>query len=136
MSEGVRYLRVREVADRLRIDPRTVYRMLERGELDGVRTGRNWRIVESSLPFSVDTGPATSASEEDDCHAALSHDLENALVALRGLVDVLRRLDDSEHDRRRTIERRLTPLVDRVADGVARLARAHATQGPVRAPTP
>lgn len=115
MNDRVRYLRVREVASRLRVDPRTVYRMIERGELDGVRTGRNWRVLESSIPGSA-AAPGGVADR-----AVITHDLDNALVALRGLVDVLGRLEDFEHERRRAIERRLAPLVDRVATAAARL---------------
>lgn len=50
------YLRVREVADQLRVDPRTVYRMIERGELRAVRTGRSWRVEADSLESGNGSG--------------------------------------------------------------------------------
>ena len=42
-------LKVSEVAHRLKVDPRTVYRMIQRGELHGVKTGRVWRVTLESL---------------------------------------------------------------------------------------
>ncbi len=40
---------IEEVADVLKVNPRTVNRMLERGELRGVKAGRLWRIPEDAL---------------------------------------------------------------------------------------
>lgn len=42
-------LTVEEVAVKLRVDPRTVYRMIEQGTLRAVRVGRLWRIPKESL---------------------------------------------------------------------------------------
>lgn len=42
-------LTVEEVADRLLLNPRTVYRMIDQGELHAVRAGRLWRIPKESL---------------------------------------------------------------------------------------
>jgi excisionase family DNA binding protein len=42
-------LKVSEVARRLQVDPRTVYRMIQRGDLHGVKTGRVWRVTLESL---------------------------------------------------------------------------------------
>jgi excisionase family DNA binding protein len=41
---------VEEVAKLLRLNPRTVYRLLERGKLPGVKMGRQWRVSEEGLP--------------------------------------------------------------------------------------
>lgn len=40
---------VEEVAKKLRVDPRTVYRMIEQGMLQAIRVGRLWRIPQESL---------------------------------------------------------------------------------------
>lgn len=37
-------LTVDEVADRLSVKPKTVYEMLKKGQLRGVRAGRLWRV--------------------------------------------------------------------------------------------
>ncbi len=44
-----RALTVAEVAQRLAVHPKTVYRMLEGGSIRGVRAGRVWRIPPESL---------------------------------------------------------------------------------------
>ena len=44
MPEQPRVYTVEQVAEMLQLHPRTVNRMLERGELRGVRAGRLWRI--------------------------------------------------------------------------------------------
>lgn len=43
------YLTVKDVAARLKVNPRTVYRALESGQLRAARIGRAWRINESDL---------------------------------------------------------------------------------------
>jgi excisionase family DNA binding protein len=48
-NEEPQTLKVAEVARRLRVDPRTVYRMIRRGELHGVKAGRVWRVPTRSL---------------------------------------------------------------------------------------
>lgn len=47
--EEVRLLKVRDVMKILQLSKATMYRMIERGELDVVRIGRSIRIKESSL---------------------------------------------------------------------------------------
>ena len=42
-------LKVAEVASRLRVDQRTVYRMIRRGQLRAVRVGRLFRIPAEAL---------------------------------------------------------------------------------------
>jgi excisionase family DNA binding protein len=39
----------REVAELLRLSPRTVRRLLRRGALPGVQVGRQWRVVAREL---------------------------------------------------------------------------------------
>lgn len=40
---------VEQVAEQLKVHPRTVYRLLEAGELRGVKVGRQWRITLEAL---------------------------------------------------------------------------------------
>jgi len=43
---------VREAASFLRISARTVYRLIESGQIEAVRIGKQWRIPLSDLPGS------------------------------------------------------------------------------------
>ena len=45
----VRWLRTATVAAQLECNPRTVRRMILRGEVDGVRFGGEWRVDHESL---------------------------------------------------------------------------------------
>lgn len=47
MAENM--MKVAQIAGRLNVAPPTVRKMLERGELRGVRVGRSWRVPESIL---------------------------------------------------------------------------------------
>jgi acetyl-CoA synthetase len=40
---------IEEVAELLKVNPRTINRMLERGELRGFKVGRLWRVSEEAL---------------------------------------------------------------------------------------
>ena len=40
---------IEEVAEILKVNPRTINRMLERGEMKGVKVGRLWRISQGAL---------------------------------------------------------------------------------------
>ncbi len=51
---------VREAADYLRISARTVYRLIESGQIGAVRIGKQWRIPASDLPG---TEPAAVLAE-------------------------------------------------------------------------
>jgi len=44
-----KWLKVKEVAEELRVSGMTVHRLLKAGKLKGVRIGRAWRISEDSL---------------------------------------------------------------------------------------
>jgi len=57
-AKPTKMLRVREVAERLDVSERTVFRWLERSELIGHRLGRSQRISEADLElflFSAQT---------------------------------------------------------------------------------
>ena len=47
--EEDRLLTIKEVAEYLRVDPKTVRRLIEDGELAAHKIGRQWRISESDL---------------------------------------------------------------------------------------
>jgi excisionase family DNA binding protein len=56
---------VREAASYLRISARTVYRLIESGQIGAVRIGKQWRIPVTDLPGrdqGVDVGAERSAN--------------------------------------------------------------------------
>ena len=52
---------VQEVADRLRVDENTVYRLLDRGSLGGVKVGRVWRVPVAALEEFIQGGGSRGA---------------------------------------------------------------------------
>jgi excisionase family DNA binding protein len=44
MANPTRLLTVKELSDYLRVHPSTIYRLLKRGELPGIRLGSDWRF--------------------------------------------------------------------------------------------
>ena len=54
---------VREAANYLRISARTVYRLIESGQLGAVRIGKQWRIPASDLPGAAAMSVETQAVE-------------------------------------------------------------------------
>jgi excisionase family DNA binding protein len=54
MTEEELPLTIEEVAKRLRVNPRTIQRLLERKELKGYKVGRIWRIDPSDLANYID----------------------------------------------------------------------------------
>ena len=59
---------VREAADFLRISARTVYRLIESGQMGAVRIGKQWRIPRSELP-GRDVIAAPPKAEESQVNA-------------------------------------------------------------------
>jgi excisionase family DNA binding protein len=49
---------VREAANYLRISARTVYRLIESGQIGAVRIGKQWRIPAADLPGRDQPTPA------------------------------------------------------------------------------
>ncbi|MFW5500654.1 MULTISPECIES: helix-turn-helix domain-containing protein [unclassified Maridesulfovibrio] len=47
---------VREIADTLRIHPRTAYRLVQEGKIRGIKVGSQWRVPESSLLEYIESG--------------------------------------------------------------------------------
>ena len=60
MSENL--VTVREAASFLRISARTVYRLIESGQLGAVRIGKQWRIPVSDLPGRETAKPQPPAT--------------------------------------------------------------------------
>ncbi len=54
---------VREAANYLRISARTVYRLIESGQIGAVRIGKQWRIPASDLPGHEALGNPGSTPE-------------------------------------------------------------------------
>lgn len=65
-----RLLRVKEVAEVLSMHPKTVYVLVERGLIPGIRIGRNYRIPEPALRRLVERGVQGSHGEGGN-HARL-----------------------------------------------------------------
>jgi excisionase family DNA binding protein len=57
-TEQHRLLRVREVADVMRVSSMTVYRLIRTGELAAIRVGRSYRIWESDVITYLQRGAA------------------------------------------------------------------------------
>jgi len=51
-----RLLTLKEVADILRIHPRTAYRLVQDGTLSAIRVGTQWRVTEDALHEYVSRG--------------------------------------------------------------------------------
>lgn len=56
-------LTVPEVAERLRVNPRTVYALLESGKLRGIRVGRLWRVPVRAVQEFLEGAPRGSAKK-------------------------------------------------------------------------
>ncbi len=54
---------VREAANYLRISARTVYRLIESGQIGAVRIGKQWRIPAADLPGREQSAPGLAAQE-------------------------------------------------------------------------
>ena len=69
MTENL--ITVREAANLLRISARTVYRLIESGQIGAVRIGKQWRIPASDLPgiLGQDTAKAMAIEPSTSVHA-------------------------------------------------------------------
>ena len=131
------FLTVTEVANDLRVDPRTVYRMIDRGDLVALRTGRRWRIRRSEIDRAAagpDTAPeppiarATPATDalldalvtaRVDAATArarvrhLGHLTRSPVSALLGYVSMMDRVEGAERDE---LVGRIGGVARRIAD--------------------
>lgn len=57
-------LTVAEVAEFLRVSERTIYNLLEAGDLRGVRIGRSWRIPREALEEIIQRGGTDSPAQK------------------------------------------------------------------------
>ncbi|MFW5837114.1 MAG: helix-turn-helix domain-containing protein [Desulfovibrionaceae bacterium] len=55
-SETPRLYTIQEVADILRVHPRTIYRLIRDADLRAIKVGSQWRIAESALFEFFDKG--------------------------------------------------------------------------------
>ncbi|WP_319777542.1 helix-turn-helix domain-containing protein [Maridesulfovibrio sp.] len=55
---------VREIADILRIHPRTAYRLVQEGRIRGIKVGSQWRVPESSLLEYIEYGLQAAPKKE------------------------------------------------------------------------
>ena len=74
-------IKVADVAGRLGVNPKTVYRMLETGQLRGVRAGRLWRVPADALDEYLRAGGQRGEAGEE-----LSP--EDLVAVRRGLEDI------------------------------------------------
>ena len=58
VAEGEELLTLSETIEFLGISKQTLYRMMERGEVKGVRVGRQWRFRKADLAAYLERGPA------------------------------------------------------------------------------
>lgn len=59
MDTAQRLLRVREVADVMRVSTMTVYRLIQAGDLVATRVGRSYRIFERDVDAYLSRGVRT-----------------------------------------------------------------------------
>ena len=57
-STSSAFLTTEEVIDFLRVNPRTVYRLIQAGDLPAVRVGRQWRFRRTDLETWLNRGRA------------------------------------------------------------------------------
>jgi excisionase family DNA binding protein len=55
------FLTTEEVLDCLKVNPRTIYRLIKSGELPAVRIGRQWRFRRSDLDEWIDRQRTTAS---------------------------------------------------------------------------
>ena len=57
---------VQEVAEYLNVDPKTVYRLVNRGDLPGFKVGGSWRFQKDDLDDWIARQKEAAASKEGD----------------------------------------------------------------------
>ncbi|MGE4506949.1 MAG: helix-turn-helix domain-containing protein [Desulfovibrionaceae bacterium] len=55
---------VNEVADTLRVHPRTAYRLITKGDIRAIRIGSQWRVPEEALLEFIESGWKAAARAE------------------------------------------------------------------------
>jgi len=56
-------LTVREVADLLRVDAKTVYRLAQKGELPGFKVAGSWRFMADDIEAWIEAGKAAPRAD-------------------------------------------------------------------------
>lgn len=70
LADSPDVMRVRDVAEILDCDPKTVYKLIDEEELDVVRVGRNYRVTRQALEsyLRIETfSPQKTTDVLDDC---------------------------------------------------------------------
>lgn len=57
---------VQEVAEYLNVDPKTVYRLVNRGELPGFKVGGSWRFQKNDLDEWIAKQKEAAATKAED----------------------------------------------------------------------
>ena len=57
---------VQEVAEYLNVDPKTVYRLVNRGELPGFKVGGSWRFQKNDLDEWIAKQKEAAANKAED----------------------------------------------------------------------
>jgi excisionase family DNA binding protein len=67
MSDGLpQYLTVPEVAERLKVHPKTVLLWIRRGELKAVRVGKSWRLLEPDVLAFIEASTQAERLERSE----------------------------------------------------------------------
>jgi excisionase family DNA binding protein len=69
MMERPTYLTVNEIAEELRVKPRTVRQWLDSGALHGIKAGRQWRVRPENLEAFIEQSaqrPVLVPSDEEE----------------------------------------------------------------------
>lgn len=77
MTEQLGAFKVVEVAQRLRVDPRTIYRLITSGGLRAVKVGRVWRVPADSLEAYLSNGFHASSTPSGIGHESVGAPDEN-----------------------------------------------------------
>lgn len=87
------YFDVNTVAEKLDLNPQTIYRWIRSGKLEAQKAGRNWRITEQNVEDALDDQPGNLAQrlaraldlEPDAAEQLQNYEAENGEKELRQL---------------------------------------------------
>ena len=87
MNQNKTYLTTKEAAEYLGVDPRTILKRIERGELKAEKIGKSWRVQASSLFNETETVPndserMTRVSETIPNNSELTNQLKDEINRL------------------------------------------------------
>lgn len=94
------YYDVNTVAEKLEMDPQTIYRWIRSGKLEAKKAGRNWRITEQNVERTLEEQPGNLAErldrtlelDQELTEKLQDYEAENGEIGLRQLAqDALRK---------------------------------------------